>query len=286
VSGEAFLRYGGHTSCVALSHDGVDPTLVLDAGTGLQLLAAQLDDRPFRGTVLLSHLHWDHTQGLPFFPPGDRPEARVTVLLPEQPASGTVLSQFMGPPFFPITPGQLRGAWSTAGLADGEHDLEGFRVLALDIPHRGGRTFGFRVSAGGRSVAYLSDHCPLDLGPGEDGHGAYHPAARALCQDADLLLHDAQYTTEQLDTHGDFGHSTVDYAVGLAQATNVTQLLLFHHEPTRTDAQIDAILAGLPRTAFRVRAAAEGSVIDLPAAQVSDSRQLRPSHSDGSAADR
>lgn len=276
MSGEAFLRYGGHTSCVALAHDGEDSSLVLDAGTGLQLLAAQLGDRPFRGTVLLSHLHWDHTQGLPFFPPADRPEARVAVRLPAQPDDATVLSVFMGPPFFPITPAQLRGAWSTEGLAAGEHELEGFRVLALEIPHRGGRTFGFRVSSGGRTVAYLSDHCPTDLGPGEDGQGAFHPAARALCQDADLLLHDAQYTAEQLVTHGDFGHSTVDYAVGLAQACDVQQLLLFHHEPTRTDEQLDAIVAALPRGGLRVGAATEGAVIDLPALGSWDSPQTAP----------
>lgn len=267
VSGPEFLRHGGHTSCVALAHDGQQPSLLLDAGTGLQVLARQLGDTAFRGTILLSHLHWDHAQGLPFFPPGDRADARVTIRLPAQPEDDVLLSRLMGPPFFPVTPEQLKGEWTTSPLEAGTSQLEGFEVLALDIPHRGGRTFGFRVSAGGRTVAYLSDHSPTDFGPGADGQGEVHPAARALCEGADLLLHDAQYTAAQFETYRGFGHSTVEYAVGLARSTSVKHLVLFHHEPTRTDDELDALVAAHTGDLL-VTAAAEGDLLDLPCLNV------------------
>ena len=80
--GAEFVRYGGHTSCVALAHDGAPPTLLLDAGTGLRAVSSLLAGGPFRGSLLLGHLHWDHTQGMPFFPAGDRPDARVDVCMP------------------------------------------------------------------------------------------------------------------------------------------------------------------------------------------------------------
>ena len=105
-----------------------------------------LDGAPFRGTILLGHLHWDHTQGLPFFAAGDRPDAEVRLLIPAQGADPLeVLSAGMAPPHFPITPAGLRGTWTFGDLEEGTHDLEGFEVLAREIPHQGGRTFGYRV---------------------------------------------------------------------------------------------------------------------------------------------
>ena len=273
MSGTEFLRHGGHTSCIALAHDGQRPSLVLDAGTGLRVLARQLGDAPFRGTILLSHLHWDHTQGLPFFPPGDRPGARLDIRLPAQPDDSVVLSQLMGPPFFPVTPDQMGGTWTTSGLAAGHSQLEGFEVLALDIPHRGGRTFGFRVTSGGRAVAYLSDHSPTDLGPGQDGQGEIHPAAIELCADADVLFHDAQYTAAQFEQYSDFGHSTIEYAVALARATAVKHLVLFHHEPTRTDDELDALVAA-HASVVHVTAASEGTVLDLPSLNLTERDQM------------
>ena len=266
--GAEFVRYGGHTSCVALAHDGELPSLVLDAGTGLQVLARTFAGRTFQGTILLSHLHWDHTHGLPFFPPGDRPEARVRLLLPAQPNAREVLELLFSPPHFPITPAQLRGDWTVDGLEAGPSEHEGFSVLALDIPHKGGRTFGFRVSDGHSSMAYLSDHSPITLGPGADGHGELHEAALALADGVDILLHDAQYTAEEFEARRTFGHCTIDYAVNLAQAAGVRHLLLYHHEPGRTDAAVDAIVAAHQRPSLRVSAAAQGTVVDLPEAVV------------------
>ena len=262
--GPEFVRYGGHTSCVALAHDGRPPSLVLDGGTGLRRLSQLLEGGPFRGTLLLGHLHWDHTQGIPFFAAGDRPDSRVSVHLPEQGTdAAALLARALSPPHFPIGPGQLRGSWSFANLAPGEYEMEGFTVLALEIPHKGGRTFGFRVSDGSSSVAYLSDHSPITLGLGPDGFGEYHDAAVALASGADVLLHDAQHTAGEFEAKKAFGHSAVEYAVGLAEKAAVGRLLLFHHDPPRTDDELDAIVAAYAASAVPVEAAREGTTLVL-----------------------
>ena len=259
--GPDYLRYGGNTSCVALAHGDAPPTLALDAGTGLVNLSRVLAGEPFRGTLLVGHLHWDHTHGLPFFVAGDREGSRVRFVMPEQGDPVTVLARMMSPPHFPIGPTELRGDWSFAGLDAGEHELEGFTVVAADIPHKGGRTFGYRISDGTSTLAYLSDHCPLAIDAGPDGEGARHALAVDLCRDADLLIHDAQYTSEERQVALDFGHSTIAYAVALAAETGVRRLALYHHNPFRTDDQIDELLAKAQASApvgLDVLAAAEG----------------------------
>jgi phosphoribosyl 1,2-cyclic phosphodiesterase len=261
--GAEFTRVGGHTSCVAIAHDDDErPRLVLDAGTGLRNVTALLGDAPFEGSLLLSHLHWDHTQGLPFFTAGDRPEAHVAVHLPVAEGSPNhALDGLMAPPFFPISVEGLRGEWSFHALEQGRSDVEGFSVLARQIPHKGGRTFGFRVSDGRRSIAYLSDHGPLALGDGPDGWGPYHEAAMELVEGVDLLVHDAQFTAAELASRPQFGHSAVGYAVGLAERATVGRVLLFHHDPNRTDHGVDALVAACAGAAVDVDAAREGDTI-------------------------
>ena len=111
--GAEYVRTGGHTSCVAVSHDSaVAPTLVLDAGTGLQRVSGLLDGSPFRGTILLTHLHWDHTHGLPFFGAADRPDAATTLVMPDQGEDpGSVLDRVLSPPHSPIGP----RVWAASG---------------------------------------------------------------------------------------------------------------------------------------------------------------------------
>ncbi|MFZ0667484.1 MAG: MBL fold metallo-hydrolase [Acidimicrobiales bacterium] len=264
ASGREFVRYGGHTSCVAVAHDGEPPSLILDAGTGIRQVSTLLDGQPFRGSILLGHLHWDHTQGIPFFRSADNADARTDVYIPAQGDAEQVLEGFMSPPYFPITPGQLNGAWRFLSLEEGTTEIEGFTVLALEIPHKGGRTFGFRVSDGTSVISYLSDHCPISLGGGPEGLGEYHPAALTLTQSCDLLFHDSQYTDEELPDKVKFGHSSIGYAIGLAEASDVKRLLLYHHDPPRTDDQIDSILSGIRRTSVEIAGAAEQMVIDLP----------------------
>jgi phosphoribosyl 1,2-cyclic phosphodiesterase len=264
--GHAFARHGGNTSCVALARDGEPPSLVLDAGTGLRSLGALLGERPFQGALLLGHLHWDHTQGLPFSRAVDDDGARVRLCLPAQDdgdATIDVLRRAMSPPHFPIGPEGLRGRWTFEGLEPGVHDLGGFEVLALEIPHKGGRTFGYRITDGRSSVAYLSDHGPAGLGPGPDGWGPYHDAALALAADVDLLIHDAQHTAAELPARVGWGHSAADYPVRLAERAGARSVLLFHHDPARTDDEVDAIVAAFADGPIPVTAAAEGDVLDL-----------------------
>jgi ribonuclease BN (tRNA processing enzyme) len=265
--GADYVRYGGSTSCVAVAHaPGAAPVLALDAGTGLANLTGLLGGAAFAGTILLSHLHWDHSLGLPFFRAGDRDDARVTLLLPEQETgqgAERLLGQVMSPPFFPITPGELRGSWEFGTISPGQHKAEGFTVEAREIPHKGGRTLGYRVSDGQAVLAYVTDHCPTSLGPGPDGLGAYHEAAVELARDADLLIHDAQLTAEEVPAEAAWGHAAAEYAAGLAAVAGARKVALFHHKPSRTDDQLDAIgrrFAGAP---LPVLVAAEGQSIEL-----------------------
>ncbi|MEO5679645.1 MAG: MBL fold metallo-hydrolase [Acidimicrobiales bacterium] len=243
--GPEFQRTGGHTSCVAVGHDGAPPSLILDAGTGIRRVTHLLGGAPFQGTILLTHLHWDHTQGLPFFTAGDRDDAVVDLCMPAQGDATTVLARVMSPPHFPIGPDGLRGRWRFSGLEPGLHQLGGFTVTAREIPHKGGRTFGYRVEGAGSSLAYLPDHGPIALGPGPHGHGPYHESALALADDVDVLIHDAQHTAAEFAEVSGYGHATVDYAVGLASRAGARTLVLFHHSPSRTDDDLERLAAGL-----------------------------------------
>jgi phosphoribosyl 1,2-cyclic phosphodiesterase len=267
AAGAEYVRYGGHTSCLALAPAGAgSPPLILDAGTGLQRAAALFDGAPFDGTIMLSHLHWDHVYGLPFFASGDRIGSRVRVLVPEQ-QNGTraiqAVSGLMSPPYFPIGPEQLRGHWSCHSIDAGEHEVEGFTVLARELPHKGGRTFGYRISDGHATIAYMPDHNPTALGAGEDGLGEYHATALELARDADLLVHDAQLLIAELEAEASFGHAAADYAVALGERADSRSVALFHHRLDRTDDQLDALAARLAPAGSGVIVAREGDVLNL-----------------------
>ncbi len=264
--GAPFLRYGGHTSCVAIARDDAEtPVLILDAGTGLRQVTPLLRGGPFVGTILLTHLHWDHVHGLPFFSAGDRDDAKAALLLPEQDggaAAEELLARGMSPPHFPISPSGLRGEWSFGTLPPGVFKAEGFTVEAREVPHQGGRTFGYRVSDGHSAIAYIPDHCPTDLGAGPEGWGEYHPAALALADGVDVLIHDAFMLAEEVAALAWLGHAAADYAAGLGRRAGARRVLLAHHKPDRTDLALDE-LAGRLRAEPRVTVAAEGQVIDL-----------------------
>lgn len=265
--GGQFLRYGGHTSCVAIARDGqAHPSLILDVGTGVRSVSALLEGEAFRGTILLTHLHWDHVQGLPFFTSGDNDGASVKLLLPEQPdgaGAEAVLERAMSPPHFPMSPKQMRGEWTFATLAQGEFEIEGFTVLAREIPHKGGRTFGYRVSDGHSTFTYMPDHCPTELGAGEDGWGVCHATALELAQGSDALVHDAQLlNAKELASEGRFGHAAADYAVQLGARAGARQTLLSHHRPDRTDAQLDELAARFAPDSG-VRVAVQDAILEL-----------------------
>jgi phosphoribosyl 1,2-cyclic phosphodiesterase len=266
--GREFLRYGGHTSCVAITASGASaPHLILDAGTGIREVTRLLAGGPFTGTIALTHLHWDHVHGLPFFTGGDREDAAVRLLMPAyEGGAEAALARGMSPPHFPITPRQLRGAWEFVGIEPGLVPLtqpSPFSLLAREIPHKGGRTFGYRVSDGTRSIAYLPDHCPTGLGPGPDGFGALHDAAMELAAGADILMHDSFWYAEDFDPELTFGHAAAEYAIGLAAAARSRAVVLLHHKPDRTDSELEKFAARLGGSAVPVTLATDGEVICL-----------------------
>jgi ribonuclease BN (tRNA processing enzyme) len=253
-----------------MAHDGDQaPVLILDAGTGLRAVTGLLGGKAFDGTILLTHLHWDHTHGLPFFRGGDREDAQVTLLLPEQEDgadAGEVLSRGMSPPHFPITPSGLRGAWTFGSIRPGTIKAEGFLIEAREVPHKGGRTFGYRVSDGRSVLTYIPDHCPTALGPGPEGWGEYHPAARALAVGADLLIHDAFMEPREVAAEAAFGHAAADYAVELGRRAGARRVMLAHHKPDRTDQALDELglrLASQTGQEPEVIVAAEGTTYQL-----------------------
>jgi ribonuclease BN (tRNA processing enzyme) len=254
--GPEFVRVGGNTSCVALAHNGEPWSLVLDAGTGLRRLTDDLDGRAFMGTLLLTHLHWDHVQGLPFFSAGDRDDARVRLLLPEQggPSAVDVLARGMSPPHFPISPEGLHGDWCFDSMASGPHHVEGFDVVAADVPHKGGRTFGFRISDATGSIAYVPDHRPAR---------DTSPELARLLDGVDVLVHDAQFLSHEQAVADEYGHATVDDALRLAIAAGARTLALFHHAPARTDDDVEAIGRAAQESGIDVIVAREGEIVEL-----------------------
>jgi phosphoribosyl 1,2-cyclic phosphodiesterase len=268
VSGPQFQRYGAATSCVAVAAEaGAPPHLVLDAGTGFMHLDRLLGAGPFEGTVLISHLHWDHTHGLPFLRQASMPGHRVDVRIPGQDGDAEeVMNRAFSPPHFPVPFSTLGENWSIAGIEPGTYEMEGYTVLAREIPHKGSRTFGYRVSDGRSSVAYLSDHKPLALGPGPDGIGEYHPAALELADGVDLLVHDAQHLASEMPALAFLGHSAVEYALGLGAAAGAQRVALFHHDPRRSDEQIEAIEYDVGgRSPVPFLATREWATVTLPA---------------------
>ena len=238
--GEDVARYGGNTSCVAVDIPG-HPPIMFDLGTGARYFGqTRPDDVPFEGICLLSHLHWDHIQGLPFFTPVLRPGGRLHLHTPEQEDGSSVeelVNRMLCPPLFPVQIDDLPGDLSFSEHGDDDFEVGEARVMSRLIPHLG-NTLGFRLSWGGISVAYLSDHQQ----PGIDVYEATDNA-RELCQGADLLIHDAQYTRPEFEQKFYWGHCTTEYAVWLALECGVRTLALYHHDPLHDDDQIDRLVA-------------------------------------------
>ena len=264
-NGPDLARYGGNTSCVLVSIPG-EPPLIFDMGTGLRYLGATWPkDRHFNGTCLLTHLHWDHTQGLPFFAPLLDSDASIDVYGPAQEDGRSlreVLVAAIRPPLFPINVEQFPAAIRFHDTSDSDFYVGQVRVKARIIPHVG-PTLGFRIEWQGRSIAYLSDHQQP-----YDGSYSATPAAFELASGVDLLIHDSQYTQDEFPRKATWGHCTPQYATWFAAQAGVKRLALFHHDPMRTDDALDATCAELSSgdscQGIQVVAAREGMTIVIP----------------------
>jgi phosphoribosyl 1,2-cyclic phosphodiesterase len=260
---EANRRYGGNTACVALEAPGEDPIL-FDLGTGLRFFGqTQLADGSFSGSALVTHIHWDHVQGLPFFVPIDRHGASLDIYGPVQEGGLSLedaFEQFMRPPFFPVRASDLRGSIRFHDLDEADVSIGNAKVRVRPVPHVG-PTNGYRVDWGGVSVAYISDHqAPLDR-----SFRVSDPVLE-LCDGVDLLVHDAQYTPEEWEEKDYWGHCSVDYAVHVARESGAKRLALFHHDPSHGDDFVDRLLQDARRAADgcgieEVLAAAEGLTV-------------------------
>lgn len=259
-------RYGGNTSCVTIEAPGQAP-LVLDLGTGLRMWGRSLSrQRPIEVHALVTHLHWDHVQGLPFFAPLLHPETQLAVYGPgdDDASIEEAFSRFMTPPYFPVRSDQLPATVTFRDVRSETFNVAGAEVLARPVPHTG-LTVGYRVSVQGVTIAYVPDHQqPLD------DPTFVAPEVLELCAGADLLIHDAQFHRDSFAAKATWGHCTADYAVEVARQAEVSELVLFHHDPSHTDDFLDELTREMQELAdgerFTVTAAREGLVLTPRAA--------------------
>jgi phosphoribosyl 1,2-cyclic phosphodiesterase/DNA-binding response OmpR family regulator len=275
--GPGTLRYGGNTSCVeARSDDGT--IVIFDCGTGAHGLGRALmqeHDGPLSGHVLISHTHWDHIQGIPFFQPFFSPENEWHIYGPRGLGSSLreTLAGQMQYTYFPITLDQLAAKIHFHDLVEGSFRI-GDVVVTTQYLHHPALTLGYRIEANGVRVVYASDHEPHSPRLAEQGYqptGGEDDRHARFIADADLLIHDAQYTAEEYPAKKGWGHSTVEYVVDTALAAGVRRVALFHHDPLRDDNAVDKLLQHaqdrIARTGGQldVLAAAEGHALELEA---------------------
>jgi phosphoribosyl 1,2-cyclic phosphodiesterase len=254
------VRYGGNTPCVEVRSDG-GGLLIIDCGSGLRMLGKALmkefADRPIRGHVLLSHYHWDHIQGLPFFRPlyQEANQFHFYSYSMEGFSLEEILQGQMADPYFPVDMSAMRSLRTFTEIHQGPLQLEDFCIHARRVNHPQG-CLSFRVDNNGKAVVYATDNEPGD--PSNDR------AVRELARGADLLIYDSQYTSEQLGNEKKgWGHSTWEEGVRVCEETGVKELILFHHDPDNSDEAVDQLLE-LARARFpNTRAAFEGMEIKL-----------------------
>jgi len=243
--GPSTVRYGGNTPCVELrTSDGW--LIILDAGTGIRELGRALLERgngePISGDIFLTHAHWDHIQGIPFFAPLFRKGNRFTIWgsrsLPT--SIGRVVRDQMSPVVFPVSFEELQARIEFRELAEERHSVHGYEVSAVAVRHPGG-ALGYRFStgnAGGRALVYVSDN-ELSTDARYDDAPGWREKLVDFVRGASVLVHDTMYTSSEYGSFVGWGHSTYDQAVELALDAGVERLVLFHHRPERSDDEVD-----------------------------------------------
>ena len=248
--GAQTVRYGGNTPCIELRTES-GWLVILDAGTGIRELGRKLmegsNGTPIRGDIFLTHAHWDHIQGIPFFAPIFGRGNHFTIWGSEslERSFDKVLRDQMSPVVFPVTFEELDATIDFRGLPEGTRTAgTGYEVTAFGVQHPGG-ALGYRFCApggNGGALVYVSDN---ELAP----HPRYGSSADwrdqmvTFVRGAAVLIHDTTYTTAEYENHKGWGHSTYAEAVELAIEASVGTLVLFHHEPRRSDEQLEQCLA-------------------------------------------
>ena len=287
--GPSTVRYGGNTSCVEVrSADGT--LIILDCGTGAHDLGRNLvasGVHPIRGNFLLTHTHWDHIQGFPFFAPLFIKGNEWDVYAPQglgQRLEDTLAGQ-MEYEYFPVTLGQLGATIRYHELTEGTFDLGAVQVTTRYLNHPG-LALGYRLEAGGVAVVYVTDHEPHSRHQHEVSDRTqrlpvHHEDQRHVefLAGADLVIHDAQYTLEEYPSKLTWGHSPAELVVDFALAAGVKRLALFHHDPLRDDAALDQLVESCRQRGVAggldVSAAAEGQTIELAEREVVAPRASR-----------
>ena len=284
VPGRRTVRYGGNTSCVSV-RSAAGTLVLLDMGTGAYELGQQLarSDGPVRGHVLITHTHWDHIQGVPFFAPFFRAGDEWDVYAPRGLGKSLreTLSGQMQYTYFPLELEQLGATIRYHDIVEGALHIDDVTVQAQYLNHPA-LTLGYRLAADGVSLVYAPDHepfaAPLATGAGPVEGGDRRHAE--FLQDADIVVHDAQFLADEYASRAGWGHSTVEYAVLMAKTAGVRRLALTHHDPNRSDDDIDAIVDRFRPLADGVElfAAAEGKAFEVLGAGASTEirRQASP----------
>ena len=250
------MRYGGNTSCVEVRSG--EQLLILDAGSGIRALGEELvrtkAGEPIEATLLLSHTHWDHIQGLPFFSPGYPLQNHIEVFG----ACGRALhlqralANQMSPYHFPVGLEQMRGLSLVDELSPEVTELGNFLIRTTPLNHPGGCA-GFRIEGAAGKFAYLPDHEPYQKGSAQNG------TLIEFLRDLEILILDTQYTTNEYAERVGWGHGCLANSVELAIEAGVRRLFLFHHDPSHNDQQIDQMVES-------ARALASGSSLTINAA--------------------
>jgi len=269
--GPEMNRYGGNTSCVELTlSDG--SILILDAGTGIRGLGVGLAPRMPKISIYLTHLHLDHIQGLMFFPPCFQEHSRITIWGPSSPEATLEdrVARYISAPLSPVEVRELPCDVSFRDCPASEWEIGPARIRAESVTHRG-PTLGYRITDGDTTIAYIPDHEP-GLGAPLETLEPDWISGYGLARDADLLIHDCQYTDTEYPDHIGWGHSALSDTLTFARRVGARRLLLFHHDPLHPDDFLDRFAAtarqrwielGGPEGA--VELAAEGRVLDVTA---------------------